>query len=133
MQQFAPTGGQMTLKDRLEVGLKEDAPYRRDNLPNAQIAGPEMSADAGRSPVVLAARKAAQDGLRRVAAAAGSPAKKREAPTTVTPKPRARRRGLPTSIADGRKPAALEHEHASRHGDEMAHRAQSNRGERRTR
>jgi hypothetical protein len=127
----------MTLKDKLEIGLKEDAPYRRDNLPNAQIAGPEVGAGAGRSPVLLAARKAAQDGLRRVAAAAGSAARKREVPTrsvdTVTPRPRARRRGLPKSIADGRQSAALEHEHTSRHGDEMARRTQSNRGERRTR
>jgi len=123
----------MTLKDKLEIGLKEDAPYRRDNLPDAQATGPEMGAGGGRSPVVLAARKAAQDGLRRVAAAAGSAAKKQEAPTTVTPKPRARRRGLPKSTADGREPAAREHEHTSRHGDEMARRTQSNRGERRTR
>ena len=123
----------MTWKDKLEIGLKEDAPHRRDNLLNAQVSGPEMGADAGRSPVVREARKAAQDGLRRVAAEAGSAAKKREAPATVTPRPRARRRGLPKSIADSREPAALEPEHTSRHGDEMARRAQSNRGERRTR
>ena len=27
----------MTLKDKLEIGLKEDAPYRKDNLPESQV------------------------------------------------------------------------------------------------
>jgi hypothetical protein len=31
----------VTWKDKLEIGLKEDAPYRRDNLPASQVRGPE--------------------------------------------------------------------------------------------
>lgn len=27
----------MTWRDKLELGLKEDAPYRKDNLPDSQI------------------------------------------------------------------------------------------------
>jgi hypothetical protein len=36
----------MTLKDKLEIGLKEDAAYRKDNLPEAQVRGPEIPTDA---------------------------------------------------------------------------------------
>ena len=46
----------MTWKDKLEVGLKEDAPYRKDNLPASQIRGPEIPSGPGRSPVIPAAR-----------------------------------------------------------------------------
>jgi hypothetical protein len=46
----------MTLKDKLEIGLKEDAPYRKDNLPASQVRGPEIPAGPGRSPVVPMAR-----------------------------------------------------------------------------
>jgi len=46
----------MTLKDKLEIGLKEDANYRKDNLPPSQVRGPEIPAGEGRSPVIPAAR-----------------------------------------------------------------------------
>lgn len=46
----------MTLKDKLEIGLKEDAPYRKDNLPEDQVRGPEIPAGPGRSPKIPAAR-----------------------------------------------------------------------------
>jgi hypothetical protein len=46
----------MTLKDKLEIGLKEDANYRKDNLPESQVRGPEIPAGEGRSPVIPAAR-----------------------------------------------------------------------------
>lgn len=46
----------MTLKDKLEIGLKEDAPYREDNLPDAQVRGPQLPAGDGRSAVVPLAR-----------------------------------------------------------------------------
>jgi hypothetical protein len=46
----------MTIKDKLEIGLKEDAPYRKDNLPPAQVRGPEIPAGPGRSPEVPLAR-----------------------------------------------------------------------------
>lgn len=53
----------MTLKDKLEIGLKEDAPYRRDNLPEFQKAphGPEEKpGDPTRSPEEPGAREAAK-------------------------------------------------------------------------
>ena len=46
----------MTLKDKLEIGLKEDAPYRKDNLPDSQVRGPEVESGPGRSRGVPAAR-----------------------------------------------------------------------------
>jgi len=42
----------MTWKDKLEIGLKDDAPYRKDNLPDQQVRGPEIPAGEGRSPIV---------------------------------------------------------------------------------
>ena len=50
----------MTWKDKLELGLKEDAPYRKDNLPEKQVRGPEVPAGPGRSPVIPAAREEAE-------------------------------------------------------------------------
>jgi hypothetical protein len=47
----------MTWKDKLELGLKEDAPFRKDNLPATEIAGPELPAAPGRSPEIPAARE----------------------------------------------------------------------------
>ena len=44
----------MTIKDKLEIGLKEDAPFRKDNLPESQKshAGPEKKpGDPTRSAV----------------------------------------------------------------------------------
>ena len=46
----------MTLKDKLEIGLKEDAQYRRDNLPPSQVRGPEVDSGPGRSPSIPAAK-----------------------------------------------------------------------------
>ncbi len=46
----------MTWRDTLEIGLKEDAPYRKDNLPEGQVRGPEKAAGPGRSPEVLLSR-----------------------------------------------------------------------------
>ena len=46
----------MTWKDKLELGLKEDAPYRKDNLPADQVRGPQVSNGPGRSPEVPSAR-----------------------------------------------------------------------------
>ena len=45
----------MTWKDKLELGLKNDAPFRKDNLPEQQVRGPEVDAGPGRSPVIPAA------------------------------------------------------------------------------
>ena len=44
----------MTIKDNLEIGLKEDAPFRKDNLPESQKSpgGPETKpGDPTRSAV----------------------------------------------------------------------------------
>lgn len=46
----------MTLKDKLEIGLKEDAPFRKDNLPEDQVRGPEVESGPGRSRGVPASR-----------------------------------------------------------------------------
>jgi len=46
----------MTVKDKLEIGLKDDAPYRKDNLPEEQVRGPEIPAGPGRSAEIPAAR-----------------------------------------------------------------------------
>jgi hypothetical protein len=45
----------MTWKDKLEIGLKPDAPHRKDNLPDQDVRGPEIDAGDGRSPVIPAA------------------------------------------------------------------------------
>jgi hypothetical protein len=50
----------MTWKDKLEIGLKEDAPYRKDNLPESQVRGPEIPSGPGRSPEIPAAREDAK-------------------------------------------------------------------------
>ena len=39
----------MTWRDKLEIGLKEDAPYRKDNLPESEIRGPEIPTGPGQS------------------------------------------------------------------------------------
>ncbi len=46
----------MTWKDKLEIGLKDDAPYRKDNLPDQQVRGPQRPKGPGRSPEVPRAR-----------------------------------------------------------------------------
>lgn len=45
----------MTWKDKAELGLKNDAPFRKDNLPESQVRGPEIPAGPGRSPIIPAA------------------------------------------------------------------------------
>jgi hypothetical protein len=42
----------MTWKDKLELGLKDDAGFRKDNLPEDEVRGSEDPAGPGRSPVV---------------------------------------------------------------------------------
>ena len=46
----------MTWRDKLELGLKEDAAYRKDNLPPRQIRGTERPTGPGRSPEIPLAR-----------------------------------------------------------------------------
>ena len=46
----------MTLRDNLEIGLKKDAPFRKDNLPESQVRGPEVPTGPGRSPLIPAAK-----------------------------------------------------------------------------
>jgi hypothetical protein len=50
----------MTWKDKLEIGLKDDAPFRRDNLPDFQKATGGSATQAGdptRSPEEPGARQ----------------------------------------------------------------------------
>ena len=57
----------MTWKDKLEIGLKDDAPFRRDNLPEFQQTGAEPTPEApeaDRSPEEPGARaEAARESL----------------------------------------------------------------------
>jgi hypothetical protein len=48
------------MKDKLEIGLKPDAPYRPDNLPEFQKADPDCqdAAEPGDGPEQQAARDA---------------------------------------------------------------------------
>lgn len=54
----------MSLKDKLELGLKPDAPYRRDNLPEFQQDDPacKVGATPGEAPAVESARDACDEG-----------------------------------------------------------------------
>jgi hypothetical protein len=49
----------MSLKDKLEIGLKPDAPFRKDNLPDFQKDDPacDVAATPGETPSVEGARK----------------------------------------------------------------------------
>jgi hypothetical protein len=51
----------MTWKDKLEIGLKDDAPYRKDNLPEEQVRGPQKPKGPGRSPEIPLAREEKND------------------------------------------------------------------------
>lgn len=55
----------MTLRDTLEIGLKKDAEFRKDNLPEDQVRGPEVPAGPGRSPVIPAAKADAAAAAKR--------------------------------------------------------------------
>jgi len=46
----------MTGRDKLEVGRKEDAPHRKDNVRASEIHGPEPPTGPGRSPEIPLAR-----------------------------------------------------------------------------
>jgi hypothetical protein len=46
----------VTWKAGLDIGLKDDAPYRKENLPDSEVEGPEKLAGPGRSPEIPAAR-----------------------------------------------------------------------------
>jgi hypothetical protein len=53
----------MTWKDKLEIGLKDDAPFRKDNLPDFQVHNgtPETKpGDPTRSPEEPGARQEAE-------------------------------------------------------------------------
>ena len=60
----------MSLKDKLEIGLKPDAPYRQDNLPERQQDDPscQEGAEKGEDPEVEAAREACDEGETRAPA-----------------------------------------------------------------
>jgi len=46
----------MTWRDKLEIGLKEDAPYRKGDLPDSRLRGPEIHTGPGRSAGIPSAR-----------------------------------------------------------------------------
>ena len=47
----------MTWRDKLEIGLKENAAYRKDNLPTGEVSGPELPQGPGRSAEIPRSRK----------------------------------------------------------------------------
>jgi len=53
----------MSLKDKLEIGLKPEAPYRQDNLPDIQKDDPacDIAAQPGESPRLRRARDICDD------------------------------------------------------------------------
>lgn len=72
----------MTWKDKLEIGLKDDAPYRRDNLPDFQVrkGGPQTTSDdSTRSPEEPGARQDADANATRPTPKPVTPAKTRSA------------------------------------------------------
>ena len=77
----------MTWKDKLEIGLKDDAPFRRDNLPEFQQTEPESSPEdpeEDRSPEEPGARaEAARKSLavKQHRVRRGRPGSKRPRPT----------------------------------------------------
>jgi hypothetical protein len=46
----------MTWRDKLEIGLKENANYRKDNLPTSEVSGPELPQGPGRSAEIPRSR-----------------------------------------------------------------------------
>jgi hypothetical protein len=70
----------MSLKDKLEIGLKPDAPFRPDNLPDFQQDDPacKTGASPGNAPEVRRARKMCDDTVgRRRRRGAPRPARRR--------------------------------------------------------
>ena len=49
----------MTWRDKLEIGLKENAAFRKDNLPTSEVSGPEVAQGPGRSAEIPRAREKA--------------------------------------------------------------------------
>ena len=82
----------MTWKDKLEVGLKNDAPFRRDDLPDFQKSDEGRArkpGDPGRSPQEPEARVEA--GTSSYAVAGRRPPRSRPKARTSTPTPGTRR------------------------------------------
>ena len=92
----------MTWKDKLEIGLKNDAPFRKDNLAPDQVHGPEIESGPGRSPVIPEAqhdREQAADPLKDDKSTDREPnTEQRSRPKNETPK---RRVGRPKPPVDG--------------------------------
>ena len=61
----------MTWKDKLELGLKNDAGFRKDNLPEDEVRGPEEPAGPGRSPVVVEKKEEREEAEEEAAPAPG--------------------------------------------------------------
>ena len=88
----------MTWKDKLEIGLKDDAPFRRDNVPDFQKTGDSATKDEDedRSPEEPSARKDAEAAPSAVEGTAEHP--------TIQPSPE-KPRGERSDTTDGRYPS----------------------------
>ena len=88
----------MTLKDKLEIGLKEDAQYRKDNLPERQIRGPEIPTGEGRSPEIPMARD--DRNIVKEETDQKVPAKRKRSPASLSsPRKQSSRRRVPKDPA----------------------------------
>lgn len=92
----------MTWRDKLEIGLKEDAPFRKDNLPASQVRGPEIPNGPGRSPEITMARDDRNEELDSDAPGGASrlipPAIETDAEAAATTE------GMPPAVPDGSTP-----------------------------
>jgi hypothetical protein len=64
----------MTWRDKLELGLKDDAAFRKDNLPPSEVHGPEIPSGPGRSPEIPESRPDATGDSRPIATGKPQPA-----------------------------------------------------------
>lgn len=72
----------MSLKDKLEIGLKPDAPYRPDNLPSFQKDEPacEVAATPGDTPSLRRARTECEEAPKKRPDISGSTSRKPDRP-----------------------------------------------------
>jgi hypothetical protein len=74
----------MSLKDKLEIGLKPDAPYRPDNLPEHQQDDPDCveASEPGDGPRQREARERCDDKHETPGRASASPRERSEVPAS---------------------------------------------------
>jgi hypothetical protein len=74
----------MTWRDKLEIGLKENASFRKDNLPPVEVTGPELGQGPGRSAEIPDARTTSSDADDEAASEASAPGARTVCPEMPT-------------------------------------------------